>query len=83
MSSVTVFAIQKTSKGLIDLGSGEVESDIQGSQYLLRIRGSLEERIQNMEDVVDEQAFKEIENRHLQILLNSKKETTLMEVKKR
>lgn len=55
------------SKGVIDLGSGEVESNIQGAQYLLRIRGSLAERIKNLEDSVDQQVFKEIEARHLTI----------------
>jgi hypothetical protein len=59
-------------KGLIDLGSGEVESDIQGAQYLLRIRGSLEDRIKNLEASVDQQAFKEIEARHLKLAQSEK-----------
>ena len=62
-----------TQKGMIDLGSGEVESDIQGSQYLLRIRGSLEDRIKDLESAFDQQSFKEVEARNLKLALGVKK----------
>ncbi len=62
-------------KGLIDLGSGEVESDIEGSQYLLRIRGSFEDRIKDLESALDQQSFKEIEARNLKIALGKRKKS--------
>jgi hypothetical protein len=62
-------------KGLIDLGSGEVESDIEGSQYLLRIRGSFQDRIKDLDAALDQQSFKEIEARNLKVALGKRKKS--------
>jgi uncharacterized protein YceH (UPF0502 family) len=53
---------------MIDLGSGQIDSQIKGIEYMKRVRESLATKISKFEDQFVEKTIAEIEARHKEII---------------
>jgi hypothetical protein len=66
------FGLKAAEEKIIDLGAGNISSEIRGAEYLTRMRESLASKFAGQEEKLVKKTLDSVEERHLQILETQK-----------